>query len=405
MKRNPALAILFFTIFIDLLGFGIVIPILPDYSRQVGGSDLMVGVVGTSFSLMQFLFTPIWGKLSDRYGRRPIILTSTLITTVAYLFFSQATSLALLIFSRALSGIGSGNISAAQAYISDITPPEKRAQSMGLIGAAFGLGFSIGPLLGGVIKTQLGFAYIGYITASLCLLNFILASFILPESLREKRQEKINWLKTVFPADQYRMQLSAPGKREMFIAWFTFTVAFMMFQITAALLWKDKFGFSEMQITYIFSFIGICTAVVQGGLVGVITRKFGERRLLPAGAVVFTVGLAGISFVPKEWFIPAELLLLLLMALGNGMIGPSGLSIVSQMTGRHEQGQTLGLLQSMGSLGRVAGPMMGGMLYAVNWHAPYLAAVAIMAVTFLLVLNVSRNFERYKMPADVPVNQ
>lgn len=392
MKRNSALAILFITIFIDLLGFGIVIPILPNYCREIGASKFMVGVIMAVFSLMQFLFTPFWGKLSDKYGRRPIIIISTLISTIAYLVFSYAVTIPLMILSRAFSGMGSGNISAAQAYISDITPPEKRAQSMGLIGAAFGLGFSIGPFLGGIIKAELGFEYIGYIVAGLCVLNFVLAMFLLPESLKEKSTKPFRLAESMVPVDKYVQVMKTPGKRELFLIYFIFTLAFLMFQSTAAMLWSDEYHYDDKEVSYIFSFIGISTAIIQGVLVGIMNKRFSEFSLIRTGNIIFMISLLLVPFIPGNLFVPLGLVVLFGMALGNGMAWPSSLSVLSKMTDKHQQGQTLGLFQSFGSVGRVVGPLIGGALYEFGTVWPYVAGSVIIIANLVLVKYVAAHF-------------
>src|SRR6185369_8150455 len=183
------IVVIFITILIDMLGFGIIIPILPIFSKELGAANYEVGLIAMSFPVMNFIFAPFWGSLSDRYGRRPVILVSVLLTGLAYLLFSQTVNLWLLILSRTLSGIGSANLSVAQAYIADITKPEERAKSMGFIGAAFGLGFIIGPTVGGYLKSISATGqvdWVGYVAAGLCLVNFIMAYFFLPESLKTR---------------------------------------------------------------------------------------------------------------------------------------------------------------------------------------------------------------------------
>ena len=190
MKKSP-IFVLFITIFLDLLGFGIIIPILPIFIKELGAQDFQVGLIAAIYPVMNFMFSPFWGTLSDRYGRRPIILTSVLVTAVAYIVFANAHAIIIIFISRMLSGIGSANISVAQAYIADVTSPSERAKSMGLIGAAFGLGFIFGPSIGGYLKSisaEGSVDLVGYVTASLCMVNFILAYFLLPESLKEKKK-------------------------------------------------------------------------------------------------------------------------------------------------------------------------------------------------------------------------
>jgi MFS transporter, DHA1 family, tetracycline resistance protein len=194
-NKQAAIPVLFLTIFIDLLGFGLLFPLLPGYAKELKIPDASIGILMGSFAFIQFFATSFWGALSDKIGRRPVILISTLISTAAYFVFGFANSFAIILFSRILSGFGSGNISAAQAYIADITAPEDRAKKMGIIGAAFGLGFAFGPTLGGLIQTQLGIQWVGWIASALCLINFGLAYFILPESYHNRdTTRKLNYL-------------------------------------------------------------------------------------------------------------------------------------------------------------------------------------------------------------------
>jgi multidrug resistance protein len=381
-------AILFLTIFIDLFGFSVVIPILPNYVKALTNVPVMVGFVAAIFSVMQFLFTPVWGAMSDKYGRRPIILASLFGSSIAYVMFSFATTIPMLLLARALSGIGSGNISAAQAYISDITAPANRAKSMGLIGAAFGLGFIFGPPVGGFIMSELGFEYIGYFCALLCSVNLAFAYFFLPESLKAKNQ---NSKITILPIDQYKRVFSSKILAPLFMINFIYISAFFFFQINSPLLWNEKYHLNDKQIGFVFSFIGICTAIVQGGLIGILNRKMGEFHLLLYGNLILGVSIALIPFVPVQYFWFTELPLLLFMALSNGFIGPSNLALVSKNTDPGEQGATMGLFQSFGSLARVVGPVLGSALYGIAYFVPYLAAFLLILINVGIVVLVVRN--------------
>ncbi len=383
MKNSPLLA-LFITIFIDLLGFGLIIPILPTFSKELGASDLQIGLIAGVYSLMNFIFAPLWGTLSDRIGRRPVILFSICITGFAYLLFANINGLLILLLSRVLAGIGSANISAAQAYISDITTPENRAKNMGMIGAAFGLGFIFGPPVGGFLKSTYGIGMVGYVAAILCIINLVMAYFSLPESIKEKNKSKKFTFK---PISELARELRKPIISELFTINFIFIAAFSMMQITAALLWREQYGLDEKQIGYMFMYIGILSAIIQGGLVGKLTKTFGEKKLLIYGNVLMMIGLALIPFAPKELFLVVELVALAIIALANGCLTPSITSLLSQTADKKEQGQVLGLNQSFGSLARVVGPAVGGLLYGLNYHSPYLMAAALMIIS-LVVANI-----------------
>ena len=374
--------ILFLTIFIDLLGFGIVIPILPNYVKTMTSSNFMVGMPVFLFAMAQFFCTPVWGAFSDKYGRRPIILFSLAISTISYIVFSFSSTMIILLFARILSGIGSGNISAAQAYISDITEPKDRAKSMGMIGAAFGLGFIFGPPIGGFLMEDFGFASIGIFCAILCVLNLALAFFLLPESLKIKRDSKVSLL----PIRDYQHVFSMKLLPLIILIGFIYIAGFFLFQIPSTMMWKEHFGYSDKEIGFIFTFIGISTAIVQGGLIGIFNKWFGERKLLLWGNILLGLSVVGIPFVPKDLFIPLELILLFSLAVANGFVGPSALSIVSQIAPKNEQGVVMGIYQSVGSLARAFGPLVGASLYGLDYRVPYIMALVIYGLNSLLVV-------------------
>jgi multidrug resistance protein len=385
MNSRKALIVLFFTIFIDLVGFGIVIPILPIYADELGANGFVLGLVTGSFSLMQFLFAPFWGNLSDRLGRRPILLISIAITAASYWLFSQSNTLFLLLLSRSLAGIGSANISAANAFISDITPPEKRAQNFGIVGAAFGLGFIFGPPIGGFLKNDFGIEWVGYTAAFLGALNFLMALFLLPESISDKSKTG-----PLFPNPfkEIATVLKRTDIRGFLLSNFIFITAFSMMHLTASLLWEERFDLNEKEIGYVFAFIGISVAVVQGFLIKYFKSWFGERQLYLWGAILLGIGLLAMPFVPVELFIPLELLALLVIAVGNGFFTPTVASLISQASRKGEQGKMMGLLQSIGSLSRVVGPLIGGVLYAQSASLPYIVAFFLMMATAWLAREV-----------------
>jgi DHA1 family tetracycline resistance protein-like MFS transporter len=394
MKRSPLLT-LFLTIFIDLLGFGIVIPILPVFSKELAiqsgiswDADILTGVVAASYSLMQFVFAPIWGSVSDHRGRRPIILGSVLVTSVGYFILGFSSSFWMLLLARVISGMGSANISAAQAYIADITPPHERAKRMGMIGAAFGLGFVFGPPIGGWLAKAGGMHYIGITTGVLCLFNFVLAWFTLPESLTDRTRDRQPWYQS-FQA--IGTSLKHPLIGALFLINFIFIAAFSMMQTNASLLWKEQFGLNNAQSGNLFGFIGVCSAVIQGMLIGRFTRWMGAPKLLMLGIVLLTLGITGIPFPPEPWFYVLTALCLLFIALGNGMIMPSVNALISLNTNPQSQGKTLGALQSTGALARGIGPLMAGFLYSVDFHFPYTGAALLLILSLTLAWRLSKS--------------
>ena len=391
--KDTRLLTLFLTIFIDLLGFGIAIPILPVITKELASQsglginpDITTGVIAGVFSVMQFLFAPLWGSMSDRIGRRPIILGSILATAAGYVLLGFSSSLMILFFARLVAGIGSANISAAQAYIADITPPADRAKKMGLIGAAFGLGFVFGPPIGGALFEAGGLSLVGFATAGLCLFNFVLAWFSLPESLTEKNAERRSFVGS-FQGLGRVWSIEIIG--ELFIINFIYIAAFSMMQVNASVLWNEHFGLDSKQVGYMFGFIGICSAIVQGGLIGVFQKHVGLKRMLLFGCPLVAVGLSMIPLPSQEWFVVNQIIAVLLLATGNGMLMPAINSLISVNTSGHDQGKTLGLLQSTGSLARSVGPVCSGILYSFNFKLPYLSAGVLMMITLLLAIKLS----------------
>jgi MFS transporter, DHA1 family, tetracycline resistance protein len=383
MKPRPLLVI-FITIFIDLLGFGIIIPILPIHASELGAPGWVIGLVAASFSAMQFLFGPFWGGLSDRLGRRPILMGSMLLMGFSYILFAFSSfSLVILFLSRLLAGISAANISAAQAFISDITPPEKRAKNFGIIGAAFGLGFIFGPPIGGFLKADYGIDAVGYAAAGFSFFNLILAYFLLPETLVE-RSEKTSLF--INPLEKLGSALKRVAIGDLMIISFIFMVAFSMMQVTAALFWVAEFGLTEKGVGYMFLYIGLLAAIIQGGFIGKLNIWFGERNLLISGTLLMMTGLTLMPFAPKEHFLLWELPSLAVVSLGNAFLTPTINSLLSRLSGAREQGAILGASQSFNSLARVVGPILGGWLYGMDFRIPYLASgLLVLLCTFLAV--------------------
>ncbi len=368
------LVIIFITVFIDLLGFGIIIPLLPFYAESYGASAFAIGLLGTSFSLMQFVFSPIWGRWSDRIGRKPIILLGLMGSCLSYLALALATSLPLIFFARIIGGIAGANIPTAQAYIADVTTPENRARGMGMVGAAFGLGFIFGPAIGGLLSRISPEAPMWFASA-LCLANFTAAWFLLPESRTVSSATK-----TLGRLEAFKHALTKPVLVLLLSLYFLVTAAFSGFEATFALFSEARFGFTAASIGFLFAFIGVVLAVVQGVLVHKVVKHLGEARLIPAA--IFCIAL-GIGLVPFAWSVPTLLVALGVLAVGMGFNNPSLTSMVSRLSDPDDQGGILGLASSLASLGRVFGPAWGGFLYdSYGMTPPYLSASGLMLVAF-----------------------
>jgi MFS transporter, DHA1 family, tetracycline resistance protein len=370
------LVVIFVTVFIDLLGFGIIIPLLPFYAESFGASALTIGLLGTSFSLMQFLFSPIWGRWSDRIGRKPIILVGLLGSCLSYLALALAASLPIVFLARIIGGIAGANIPTAQAYIADVTTPENRAKGMGMVGAAFGLGFIFGPAIGGLLSTFSPQTPMWFASA-LCLANFIAAWLLLPESRVPNQSTK-----ALGRMDAFRHALTKPTLVILLALYFLVTMAFSWFEATFALFSEATFGYTASTLGFVFTFIGIVLSIVQGVLVGRVVKRIGERRLIPIAIFAIAVG---IGLLPFAWNVATLLAALGVLAVGMGFNSPACSSMASRLSSADDQGGILGLASSIASLGRVVGPAIGGFLYDVyGSRTPYVSAALLMAITSLV---------------------
>jgi MFS family permease len=376
--RKASLGTLFLTVFLDLLGFGLVIPFLPGVARHLGASDLVATLPAVAYSLMQFLFIPIWGRLSDRIGRRPVLLWSIGATAAGMTLLGLSQSLVLLFIARFWSGIATANIAVAQAYIADVTPPERRARGMGIIGMGFGLGFIIGPFVGGALGKVLIFgrpgALAAFVAAGLSLVNLVFALVTLPESLPREARGKSTRRMSPLDFRQLRTAVALPGVGLAIAINFTMVFWFAGMEQTFRLFTEDKFGMSDWETGRIFGVVGIVSATVQGGLISMLSRRFGDVRLLRSGMLFQALAFGLLGFCPQ---LGRYALLGLfgsagLIAFGNGLCTPTLPAFVSRRAGADAQGVTLGSLQSASALARVLGPAAGGVLYqALNPSAPY----------------------------------
>jgi MFS family permease len=377
--RSASLGTLFFTVFLDLLGFGLVIPFLPGLARDLGASDFVATLPGAAYSLMQFLFIPVWGRLSDRVGRRPVLLWSIAASAAGMAILGLGHSLAWLFVARLWSGVATANIAVAQAYIADVTAPETRARGMGMIGMAFGLGFIFGPAVGGLLSRYavpgLGVGALPALVASgLSTINLLLALRTLPESLPPAARGRSVRRAVPLDVQAFRAAVRVPGVGVAVATNFFVILWFAGMEQTFRLFTDDVFGMSAAATGVIFAVVGVVGAGVQGGLVHALARRFGEARLVVAGPLILAVAFAllGASPIFGGAARPALYAASGLIAFGNGIVQPSLPAYVSRRAGAADQGLALGTLQSASALGRVVGPAVGGLLYsAFNPTAPY----------------------------------
>lgn len=362
MKRSP-LVVIFTTVFIDLVGFGIVIPVLPFYAEgtQFNATPRTVGLLIASYSVMQLIFSPILGRLSDKYGRRPVLLISIIGTGIGFLFLGFAKTLWMLFVGRILDGITGGNISTAQAYIADITTKENRAKGMGLIGAAFGLGFVFGPAIGGILS-RWGVEVPFIFAAALCFANAVLLYFTLPETVTPDHPARVSAARGRGLV-QLIESLKDPRLGFVLIIYFLFIVAFSIMTTTFSLYTMFRFGYDAQHTGYLFTYVGVLAVIVQGGLIGRLVKRFGELSLVIVGALLFAGSLFAVPFVGPQ---AGGLLGLLigggLFSIGNSLSAPSLTGLASKSAGPADQGSILGVAQSIASLARAVGPVLTAVL-------------------------------------------
>jgi DHA1 family tetracycline resistance protein-like MFS transporter len=374
------LGVIFLTVLIDLIGFGIVIPLLPFYALNYGANSSQVGFLVSSFSLMQFIFNPIWGRISDRIGRRPVILLSVFGSFLSYLIFAFARSLEVLFVSRMLAGLMGANIATAQAYIADITPPEERAKGMGIVGAGFGIGFIVGPLIGGILS-KFGYNVPILFASGLSLFNFLLAYKFLPEPQRHSQVgNKFSYGTSVLKIISDKLLVF------LYFTFFIITFGISLNYVVFPLFTKDTFSFDASHNGLLFGYIGAMGVFTQGFLVGKIAKKFEGERILIFGTLLMGLGLLGMVFSSRfyEFFISVTF-----FTFGSGVTTPTVLSLISKRAKSEFQGLTLGLGQSLSSLARVLGPSTGGFLYGNLGHrTPFMLGALSMGLSFLLAMSI-----------------
>ncbi len=382
------LFVIFFTVFIDMVGFGIIIPVLPLYAEHFHATPVQIGWLTGIYSGMQILFTPLLGRLSDRVGRRPVLIVSLAGTALGFLVMGWASSLSLLFLARIIDGATGGNISTAQAYIADVSTPENRSRSMGLIGAAFGLGFTFGPMIGGILS-HISYGAPFYFAAALAALNVVLLYFILPESLSKEYRSR--------PQERTRLaEVFHHGHARLFgtiVVTYFFTITGFAIMTTLFALFTEKhFGYGARQTGYLFGFIGVISVILQGGLIGRLVKLCGETALARTGLLFLAFSMV---LLPLVHTLAMLLVVCGAIAIANGLVNPTLNGLASQMIDRSWQGRALGLMQSAGSVGRLVGPLLGGWLlmfdlsYPVTRYArtPLFASAAILLVAFFLALS------------------
>lgn len=380
MKNRSALTLIFIAVFIDLLGFGILIPILPTFAtKELHVDETAIGIAIAIYSFVQFFFNSFLGELSDKHGRKPIIVICLLLNAAGYIIFAFSNTYILLLLSRVIAGIGGSSIGVAQAYIADVTTKENRSKGMGLIGAAFGLGFVFGPLIGGLLS-GFGYEVTGFASAGFSFLAFLVTVTFLPESninreyasSRRRKLFDIAAVKNVF------------GKKDLgLLVTLFFILTFSIANIygTFALLGYEIYHFTDLQNGYMYGIVGISSAIVQGGLVQLIAKHFKETKIIALGSFFM---MAGLALLPFGGSFAGLAVIVIIMSLGTGTLQPTLLSLISEITSDKEQGIVLGINQSFSAFARVLGPLWGGFAFQfLGYSFPFLTGALF---TFIIVL-------------------
>ncbi len=400
-KKSP-LIIIFMTVFIDLIGFGIIIPLSPYLARQFNASAVEIGWLMAIYSLTQFLFSTFWGTLSDRIGRRPVILICLAGGFFSYLMFAFATQLSSLFIARALAGAFGGNISATHAYIADVTTKENRSKGMGMLGAAFGLGFIFGPLMGGFLSIvgehfgqlpPFGKSFSSLGAAAICLANFIFAYFKLPESRNTlhpiaegESASRGNRFKRIF------QELLRPLSGQLMLIFFLSGLAMAQMESMLFPYMSDRFGWDMRMSSYGFAYVGVLMVLTQGYFVRKWMPRLGEARTLMIGLILFSISLAGIALSDNIYLMG---FVMTILAIGNGLMRPPNIGLISQLTNADEQGLVLGVTNSLASLGRIIGPVIGGIFYQqVAQNSPFLLAATLVAGGVFILFSINKKLKQ-----------
>jgi MFS family permease len=383
-RRFSPLAAVFLTVVIDLLGFGLVLPLLPLYGHAYGASELVIGLLFASFSATQFLVAPLWGRLSDRIGRRPVLLLGLCGSVAAYTLFGLAPALpAPLVFlfaSRIVAGLFAGTIATAYAYIADVTTPEERGRGMALIGAAFGIGFTLGPAIGGLGHGALGPMAPGFIAAAFSATALVFALLRLPEPVRHADAAAAH-----AGASALRAALGAPTLPTILALVMLGQTCFSLFESTLARSAQERFGFDETDNGWLFSYLGLCFAIAQGFVVRRFMRRVGEALFVVLGTIVLGLGLLAVGHAPSVGLLAAAVPL---PVVGFAMIAPSLTSLLSRRTPVAVRGAALGVQQSASSLSRIVGPVVGLALLGAGLRLPYVVGAGAMLLALLLAVSL-----------------
>jgi len=400
-RMSPLLAI-FVVVVVDLIGFGLYIPLLPFYAESFDAAPWLVGLAMATYSCTQFLSAPFWGFISDRHGRRPVLMVGMAGSMLSYVWLGHADGLTELFLARALNGLMAGNIAAAFAYVADVTSRETRAKGMGIVGAAFGLGFIAGPAIGGLLAGsdpanadffRPAMAAAGLSALALCLTFLLIREARTPDAVAEAGQASraSRWA-------QIRAGLATPGLGGLLLLILMATFVFAGLESTFAMWSRRQFGWGPEQNGYLFAGVGLMSALIQGGLIGRLSRRFGERRLVVAGAAALAAGLVVLPFAASIAVLAAAMAV---ATFGFSILTPSLNTLVSLQADEHNQGSALGLTRSMSTLARILGPAWAGSMFSLlGKDSPYFLGAVLMIGVVILALAVGRHVRDSRSPEE-----
>ena len=390
--QAPALAVLFLVVFINLVGFGLVVPLLPFFGQSLQAEAWQIGLMFSAYSLGQFFAEPFWGRLSDRIGRKPVLLITVAANAVGYLMLAFVPNIWLAIAVRLFTGLGAGNISTVQGYVADVTPPEKRAGRMGMIGAAFGLGFIVGPGLGGVLVREdlgrLGYQLPIFVAAALALLAALGVVVFLRESRAraDPAAPRPAFLSGVRDAGAH------PVVSRVLLVTLIYMAGFSGMESTFGLWTEARYGWGAREVGLAFMAVGVVSVITQGLIAGRLARRFGESRVLAAGCLLFGIGLVGQVLSPAAWMVPV---MMALGAFGMAMTMPNISAMISRSVHPDQQGAMLGLNMAASSIARIFGPMIAGFIFSHVGHDwPFLIGAMLTVPAAFMAINAGRAFRK-----------
>ncbi|HEX2995205.1 MAG TPA: MFS transporter [Anaerolineales bacterium] len=383
---NKRLLSIILVVFIDLLGFSLILPLLPYYAETFKASQTVTGILIASYAFMQLIGAPILGRLSDRFGRRPVLLLSVFGTFVGFLLLGFANALWMLFVSRILDGLTGGNLSVAQAYISDVTDEKNRSKGLGMIGAAFGLGFIIGPVTGGLLS-QWGYAVPAFVAAGVSFINLLLIYTWLPESLTEEKRSQMTEKRPPITLSALLVAFRRPFTGSILITRFFFGLAFAIFQTIFSLYALQKFNLSARDTGFVLTYVGVLSVIVQGFLVGRLTSRYREDILITVSVVLMGISLLGWALAPSVLWI---YIIMTPTALSGGLLNTLLSSTLTKAVAPQEIGGILGLSAAVESATRILAPLLGGVLleHIGTWAPGIFGAVIMVGVSLFVFATI-----------------